>query len=152
MDAVVHGRRRRARGLFASFPASSSTPSATFLRWTSSRPAKCASSGAASSLVRCASRIRAAGYPCPALHPARRAHALTACQCSRVFGRTRCVLGRHLDDTWTSSPSSSACRGRRRGPASENEVAPTRLKVRNARSLPGPRSPPQLCVLHPREP
>ena len=97
-------------------------------------------------------RIRAAGYPCPALHPARRAHALTACPRSRVFVRTCCVLGRHLDDTWTSSPSSSACRGRRRGPASENEVAPTRLKVRSAWSLPGPRSPPRLCVLHPREP
>ena len=97
-------------------------------------------------------RIYAAGSPCPPLHPARRMHALVACPCSRVFGLTRCVLGRHPNDTQSSSPSSSACRGRRRGPASEIEVVRARLKVRNARSLPGPRAPPRLCVPYPRVP
>ena len=55
------------------------------------------------------------------------------------------MLGRHVDDIWSSPPSASRCRRHRLCRASETKVEMSRSAARYARSWPRPRRP---CPWH----
>ena len=61
-------------------------------------------------------------------------------------------LCRHLDDTWSSPPSTSRCRGHRLRRASETKVETSRSAARYAWSWPRPRRPSPRYALGAREP
>ena len=87
------------------------------------------------------SRIRQVRNPCAQHHPACPNHARTACSCSHELRPTCCSLCRHLDDTWSSPPPASRCRGLRLRRASESKVEMSRSAARYAPSWPRPRRP-----------
>ena len=86
-------------------------------------------------------RIREVRSPCAQHHPACPNHARTACSCSHELRPTCCLLGRHVDDIWSSPPSASRCRRHRLCRASETKVEMSRSAARYARSWPRPRRP-----------
>ena len=63
-----------------------------------------------------------------------------------------CLVGRHLDDTWSSPPSPSRCRGHRLRRASETKVEMSRSAARYAPSWPRPRRPSPWHALSTRKP
>jgi hypothetical protein len=97
-------------------------------------------------------RIHVGRNPCAQHHPACPNHARTACSCSHELRPTYCLLGRHLDDTWSSPPSPSRCRGHRLFQASETKVKMSRSAARYARSWPRPRRPSPWHALCTRQP
>ena len=98
------------------------------------------------------SRIHVERNPCAQHHPACPNHARTACSCSHELRPTCCLLGRHLDDTWSSPPSPSRCLGHRLFQASETKVKMSRSAARYARSWPRPRRPSPWHALCTRQP
>ena len=66
-----------------------------------------------------------------------RAHAPTAHPCCYGSKPTCCMLGRHLDDSESSPPPPSRCYHRVQRQGSEMKVSTPRIKVRDARILPG---------------
>ena len=90
--------------------------------------------------------------PCAQHHPACPNHARTACSCSHELRPTCCLLGRHVDDSWSSPPSPSRCHGHRLRRASETKVEMSRSAARYAPSWPRPRRPSPWHALSTREP
>ena len=98
------------------------------------------------------SRIHVGRNPCAQHHPACPNHARTACSCSHELRPTCCLLGRHVDDSWSSPASASRCRGHRLCQASETKVEMSRSAARYAPSWPRPRRPSPWHALSTREP
>ena len=139
--ASEHPARGRAPHVFALPVPCRPPPWATFVLNPRGRPTKSLSCGAGSVLLKNGPRIREVRNPCAQHHPACPNHARTACSCSHELRLTCCLLGRHLDDTWSSPPSPSRCRGHRLRQASETKVEMSRSAARYAQSWPRPRRP-----------
>ena len=139
--AVEHPAHWRALRIVSSPVPCRPSPWATLEVWSSGRPTKSQSCGADTVCCKKGPRIRGVRNPCAQHHPACPNHAPTACSCSHELRPTCCLLGRHLDDTWSSPPSPPRCRGHRLRRASETKVEMSRSAARYAPSWPRPRRP-----------
>ena len=150
--AVEHPALGRAPHVFALPVPCRPSPWATFVLNPRGRPTKSVSCGAGSVLLKKASRIREVRSPCAQHHPACPNHARTACSCSHELRPTCCLLGRHVDDIWSSPPSASSCRRHRLRRASKTKVEMSRSAARYAPSWPRPRRPSPWHALSTRQP
>ena len=87
-------------------------------------------------MLKKAPEITVGRSPCAQHHPACPNHARTACSCSHELRPTCCLLGRHVDDSWSSPPSPSRCHGHRLRRASKTKVEMSRSAARYASSWP----------------